>query len=99
MADFRQTTNEFKSTWAQEANFGDDTKDSETKLNSPLENPAVIENSADKTLKLNENKILSPEIRKINREDFAESFPSEKIQTAKELKTQKVSTDNKQDWL
>ncbi len=98
MADFRQTTNEFKRTWSQEVNFDDDAKDSQTKLNSLLENPAVVENSLGKNAKSNENKILSPEIRKVNQENFAEKFSSEKIQAARESKVEKVSAD-KHDWL
>lgn len=98
MADFRQTTSEFKRTWAQEANFNDEIKDSGAKLNSLSENPVAVENSIGTTVNSNENKILSPEIRKVNREDFGESFPTGKIQAAKELKIEKVSAD-KHDWL
>ncbi len=94
MADFRQTTNEFKRTWVQEATFDGEIKDSETKLNSLLENPSVIENSVKRTADVNENKILSPEIRKINQENFS----LEKIQAAKESKIKKVSAE-KHDWL
>jgi Tat protein translocase TatB subunit len=98
MADFRQTTNEFKRTWAQEANFNDEIKDSETKLKSLLENPAVIENSNKRTLDTNENKILSPEIRKVNQENITEKFTAEKIQAVRDSKVEKVSAD-KRDWL
>lgn len=93
MADFRQTTNEFKTTWAQEANLSGEVKDLKADLNSLLGNPVAAENSIGTIADSNANKILSPEIKKMNQETFAE-----KVQAAKESRVEKVSAD-KHDWL
>ncbi len=98
MSDFRQTTNEFKKTWAEEANFDEDIKEFKTMADSLRGNTVANENSVVKIGDSNENKILSPEIKKVNQENFAQNFSKEKIQAARENKTENA-TGNKQDWL
>lgn len=99
MSDFRQTTNEFKKTWAEEANLDEGIKEFRSMADSLRGNTASSDVSVVKIKDSNENKILSPEIKKVNQESFTDSFSKEKIQTARELKTEKVTTVNKQDWL
>ncbi|MGQ0540764.1 MAG: Sec-independent protein translocase protein TatB [Blastocatellia bacterium] len=69
MADFRNTTNEFKSTWEREVDFEEETKALRLEeIEKEAELPAAIENSIlgpDK-----ENEIAVPEIKSISPAEF-----------------------------
>lgn len=101
MADFKKTTNEFKSTWEKEVDFEEEARiiKGEEKL---LESPNTIARNLD----LNQNLIATPEIREIDQSEFNKSFKKE----PEEVKFAEVSPEievvepekeetSKRDWL
>ena len=66
MADFRTTTQDFKSTWAKEVNFEEEAKALDIDL---LERESTEEKNQE-IAQLTENKIGTPEIKQIDKESF-----------------------------
>lgn len=75
MADFRNTTNEFKSTWEREVNFEDEEKALRTGVLD--EGPVARVNSIPDN---EEKQVAAPEVRQIDKESF-EKLASEQIET------------------
>ena len=90
MADFRKTTHEFRKTWEQEASFTEEEK-------AQFLSDTVPQNLISPTTS-NENKILMPEIKQINQNDFAQNF-SQDTKTKVEAKIVEKAAPNKTDWL
>lgn len=103
MADFRRTTNEFKSTWEKEVNFEEEER-LLRESNEQSKPPAISKN-----IDLDQNLIATPEIREIDEADFNQSFQrepeeikGEEIKTEKpEQKTEPTEKEeiSKKDWL
>jgi len=98
MADLRRSTYDFKSTWEREVNFDEEKNNANGQSNTLQQNPAVMENSIQRINTSKENQIVSPEIKEITQESFAQNFSKEENQIVKEPKAEKVSA-NKHDWL
>lgn len=99
MADFRKTTNEFKSTWEKEANFEVEESQSKNYIESPrpIENPIQRE-----TKKLSEdNSILSPEIKEVSSSEMSKFWElNEKNKEVTETKPQvEPQANDKRSWL
>lgn len=95
MADFRKTTNEFKTTWEREVNFDEEAKALRT---GDLEKPAAIENSVSAT-----SEILKPAIRPDVRPPSEERVKilAEKAKQSDIGDTEKAppSASTKKDWI
>ena len=99
MADFRRTTNEFKSTWEKEANF----EETDNQSKNYVENPKPIENTINRESKrlTEENVILSPEIKEISSSEMNKFLELNKqneevIETKPQVKPQ---ANDKRSWL
>lgn len=96
LADFRNTTNEFKATWQREVDFEEDiramrtgelTDDASTTI--PRTTPSVVDDS---------NTIAAPTIKPAQAELFTESIPEKEP----EIETETAATDeasDKRNWL
>lgn len=95
MADFRNTTNEFKSTWEREVNFEDEEKalrlgEIEKEVEQPVPRVNTILNTEPK------DEIEAPEIKEIDASGFEKEvskIPSE------DVKPPKDDLNEKQTWL
>jgi TatA/E family protein of Tat protein translocase len=106
MSEFRNATNEFKSTWEKEVEFEDEGK-SARRDNSLSDNSIAIENSVvaaappSEALIANQSPVV-PQIRELTPEELPENFQmneasAREIQTD-ENKIEKTAAD-KRDWL
>lgn len=99
MADFRKTTNEFKSTWEKEAGF--DEMGNQNK--SYIETPKPVENSIQRETKqlTEQNSVLSPEIKEVSSSDMKKFI--EANEQNKEIIETKPQTEpqanDKRSWL
>ena len=100
MAEFRRTTDEFKSTWEKEASSFTETGNQN---NSYIETPKPIENSIQRESKqLTEpNPVLSPEIKEVSSSDMKKFFESdEQNKEIVETKPQaEPQANDKRSWL
>lgn len=99
MAEFRRTTNEFKSTWEKEANF----EESGSQNNSYIETPKPVERSIQRETKqiTEQSSVLSPEIKEVsssNMQKFLESNEQNKELTEIKPQTEPQAND-KRSWL
>ena len=99
MADFRRTTDEFKSTWEKEASF----EETGTQNKSYIETPKPVERSIQRETKqlTEQNSVLTPEIKEVSSSDMKKFFESdEQNKEAVETKPQAESQANdKRSWL
>lgn len=99
MADFRRTTNEFKSTWEKEVNV----EETGNQNNNKVESPKSVEQTVQRETRqiAEQNSILSPEIKEVSSSEmksFLES--SEQSKESVEAKPQAESqTKDKRSWL
>lgn len=94
MADFRRTTQDFKSTWEREVNFEEEKTALKRTFDEPentISNVATIEGSTNK----NETNI-TPEIKEISAENF--QMPESATQKIEENQTE-IKENAKQNWL
>ncbi len=104
MADFRRTTNDFKSTWEREAEFFKEEKVVTPEINSLSENSIKKEKTIAKTTKKEQTEIKIPEIKEVKQERIDQIFSDIKRQNPGELKsetteTEKSIAEDKRDWL
>ena len=108
MADFRSTTNEFKSTWEREVNFEDETRALRTG-ELPASGPEPVPRTTPQTQVIesnpdtNSNTLAMPEIRPAEPNLFAESARGEEDATTEEA-NQTIGenyddTSDKKNWL
>lgn len=99
MADFRRTTNEFKSTWEKEAGI----EETENRNNDIGENAKPIERTIQRdTKQLTEpNAVLSPEIKEVSSDDMKKLLElKERNKETTEAKPQPAAQANdKRSWL
>jgi Tat protein translocase TatB subunit len=100
MAEFRTTTQDFKSTWAKEVNFEEETKALDIDL---LERESIDEKSRENA-QLTEDKIGTPEIKHIDKESFdrlaAESATKQTEETVENSEPEAVDLlSDKRNWL
>jgi sec-independent protein translocase protein TatA len=102
MAEFRNATNEFKTTWEKEVReIENEFKD---KPDAPSENPVAVENTIAQNTpqEITENHLPKPEVKELSAEEFSKNFPNSKSIMEEnqpvEIKTEKKAAD-KRDWL
>ena len=104
MADFRQTTNEFKSTWEKEAEFYKEEKVINQKSNSLSGNSTEEERTIAKTVSKEQITIETPSIKEVEPERVNELFTNLKNQNPAEQKTEEDRAEetqitDKRNWL
>jgi hypothetical protein len=101
MADFRKTTNEFKSTWEKEAEFYKEENIIETKVIKSSETIGEGEIKVTQTTVEEKIQISSPEIKELDEEKIKQVFSSLQKQNKQETKNEIKETENsgKRDWL
>jgi Tat protein translocase TatB subunit len=103
MADFRRTTNEFKSTWEKEAEFYKEENIIETKIITSSETVGDGEIKITQTTVEEKTQIDSPEIKELDDEKIKQAFSSLKKQntseTISETKELEKESSGKRDWL
>lgn len=100
MAEFRRTTNEFKSTWEREAELFKEENTITTETVSLSENSITRE----KTISTEKILIETPLIKEIGQERIDQLFSEAKSQKTNELNAEKIAaekdyTSEKRDWL
>jgi sec-independent protein translocase protein TatB len=98
MAEFRRTTDDFKSTWQKEVDFEIDKFKTNENSDSLLETQPETENIIGKTSISENNKIAAPEIKEVNGDDFSSNLPKIENSVAEEAKIETDSAD-KRSWL
>ena len=98
MAEFRRTTDDFKSTWQKEVDFEIDKFKTDENSDLLLGTQPKTENSIGRTSILGNNKIAAPEIKEVSGDDFSPNLP--KIETPI-VEEARIETDpaNKRNWL
>jgi len=94
MADFRNTTNEFKSTWEREVNFDEE----ERALKTGSLSPVPVARTEDVTA--SQEPVTAPEVRAIDAEEVKARMSIEEVHAdqAETLAKSETNTD-KRDWL
>lgn len=98
MADFRNTTNEFKATWQREVDFEEELSALRSfDADEPAPAPTPIPRSAAAAATVSENTIAPPEIKPVQSDLFT-SLP-EQAYTATEDTSQEDDLSDKRNWL
>lgn len=106
MADFRRTTNEFKTTWEKEAEFyKEELTIQET--DSSVENSITEEKTIARTINSEQLDVEAPAIKEVDREKIDKLFSSVKnknfedqnIQNKEKVDLEKSETADKREWL
>ena len=97
MAEFRRTTDDFKSTWKKEVDFEID-KFKTIESSDLLGTQPKTENSIGKTSILGNNKIAAPEIKEVSGDDFSPNLPEIETPIVEEVRIETDSAD-KRNWL
>ena len=107
MAEFRNATSEFKSTWEKEVAFEEEAPPKPTSLAYTSENTIARGNTNVEQLQESEDSTkmisapLTPEIKELSAEEVAKLFPNQENQSEKsnteETQTETISI--KRDWL
>ncbi len=95
MADFRNTTNEFKSTWEREVNFEEEAEALRSGELPPVE-PAPIPR-ATATGEGSANSIAMPEIKPVQPDMFNPTEPT--VENSGQSEDQPVDVSDKKNWL
>lgn len=98
MAEFRRTTDDFKSTWQKEVDFEIDKFKTNENSDSLLETQPKTENIIGKTSISENNKIAAPEIKEVNGDDFSSNLTKIENSVTEEAKIETDSAD-KRSWL
>jgi len=96
MAEFRRTTDDFKKTWEQEITSEEDKKNPEIILKANQNNMKKDEQTISRNLLTDKTKLIEPEIKEINKEDFDRNLITE-IKPENQAAVNKIS--DKRDWL
>ncbi len=103
MADFRKTTNEFKSTWEKEAEFYKEENIIDTKIITTSETVGDGEIKITQTTVEEKIQISSPEIKELDDEKIKQVFSSLKTKktegTKNEVNDAESESSGKRDWL
>jgi Tat protein translocase TatB subunit len=99
MADFRRTTNEFKSTWEKEVNI----EETGNQGNGKIESPKSVEQTVQREPRqiAEQNSILSPEIKEVSSSDLKSFLESneqnkESVEVTPQVEPQ---AKDKRSWL
>ncbi|MDQ3372821.1 MAG: Sec-independent protein translocase protein TatB [Acidobacteriota bacterium] len=98
MANLRRTGDDFKKTWAQEVSFENEQKNPENEQNLLTTNPYAVENTIGKNTDFSKNKIATPQIKEINKQDFERNLPVKETHDTKKAVIE-TNTSGKRDWL
>lgn len=93
MADFRNTTNEFKSTWEREVNF----EEEEHALRTGELPPQPVARAASENNPTEHSP--APEVRTIDAEIVKSILPPQEIQESRETEEKTEENPDKRDWL
>ena len=94
MADFRNTTNEFKSTWEREVNFDEE----ERALKTGSLSPVPVARTEDVTA--SQEPVTAPEVRPIDAEEVKARMSIEEVHADQAETPAKSETNtDKRDWL
>jgi sec-independent protein translocase protein TatB len=99
LADFRNTTNEFKATWQREVDFEEDIRAIRTGELAEDTTTTIPRGAAPE---IEANTIAAPSIKPAQAELFAESLPENQSETAPETETETTVADDmsdKRNWL
>lgn len=98
MADFRKTTNDFKSTWEKEVNF-EETGNQNKNIENPISVGTSVQNEAKQLSE--QNSILSPEIKEVSSSEMNKFLELNKQnKEAIEIKPQvEPQANDKRSWL
>jgi Tat protein translocase TatB subunit len=107
MADFRRTTNEFKSTWEREAEFYKEEKIITPEIVSYTDNSISKEKAVSKTINKEQNAVETPLIKEIEQGRIDQIFSDVKSQKSNEPTirdtdtgdTENTTMADKRDWL
>lgn len=102
MAEFKNATNEFKSTWEKEVNFEEEIKTIEKEV-SIIKDEVVTENSISRTTTIEvtaEKQLSAPEVKELSAEEITQAF-KEQSTTQKHTLQQgnENPTSDKRSWL
>ena len=101
MAEFRNATNEFKTTWEREVTLHENSP--EDKANSLVNNPIEVENAVAKGpgQAFDNAHLPPPEVKALSAEDISKNFPERKtaIEQSQSGKIIPEKTNDKTDWL
>ncbi len=98
MAEFRRTTDDFKSTWQKEVDFEDNEFQTFESSDLLSGNQSKTGNSIGRTSGLEINKIAAPEIREVSSDNFSANISTKEESIVEEAKTETSSAD-KRKWL
>ena len=98
MAEFRRSTDEFKRTWQKEVDFENNDYNSTENPELLLGRHSKIENSIGRVSNSEENKIVAPEIREVNSNDFPANIREIEAPTIDKAKIE-INTADKRSWL
>lgn len=103
MAEFKNATNEFKSTWEKEANFDVETEKKVVALPETENQIAKVTDTNEMTsLTKNDDLFPTPTIKELSAEDIAARFPSAAQHAQDSKPAEKIVekvVPGKQDWL
>ena len=103
IAEFKNATSEFKSTWEKEIAFEEDVKTEKREV-SIIDNQVTIENSISRTTTLeltNENIFAPPKVKELSEEEIAQTFQNQS-KTEKAIlpkENSEKTASEKRDWL
>ncbi len=96
MAEFRRSTDDFKKTWEQEIAFEEDKKNPEIISDIHAEDTKNKGQTISRNLLTQKTKLIEPEIKEINKEDFDKNLTGE-TKPENQVVVNKIS--DKRDWL
>lgn len=98
VAEFRRSTDDFKSTWEKEVNFEMNEFKSADDTNLLMGNQPETKNTIGRNSNLETDQISVPEIREISRDDFPTNIPEVKTPLSEKVATE-IGASDKQSWL
>jgi Tat protein translocase TatB subunit len=104
MSEFRNATNEFKTTWEKEAAFEID--ENQNKAKSSIETAVITENEAERNSSSNDIELMSfpaPKIKELSPEVIAQNFHNRELLAEAKIDSQEnkieKQTSEKRDWI
>ena len=98
VAEFRRSTDDFKSTWEKEVKFEMSEFKDENDANLLMGNQPKPKNTIERNFNPEANQISVPEIREISRDDFPTNIPEVKTPLSEQAAPE-ISANDKQNWL
>lgn len=96
MAEFRRSSDEFKRTWEQEIAFEENKKSPDLISDISVQNTRKAEQTINRDFLKNNENLVEPKIKEINKEDFDKKLTDE-TESEKQIVVSRIS--DKKDWL